>query len=29
MATHYDLPMPAPHADLGSVEEAFELALTI
>jgi hypothetical protein len=29
MATRYDLPMPAPHADLGSVEEAFELALTI
>jgi diguanylate cyclase (GGDEF)-like protein len=29
MAAHYDLPLPAPHADLGSVEEAFELALTI
>ena len=29
MATRYDLPMPAPPADFGSVEEAFELALTI
>jgi diguanylate cyclase (GGDEF)-like protein len=29
MAAQHDLPLPAPNPDLGSVEEAFELALTI
>jgi diguanylate cyclase (GGDEF)-like protein len=29
MAAQHNLPMPAPPADFGSVEEAFELALTI